>query len=235
MTRHGEPADLQILRFPAPWGGLVACTHKGLVRKGNEDRFGASPDGRTFAVADGMGGHDGGELAAEAAVAAATADASFPGTRANVVVSAAIERAQRAVAPLTVGKVGARAPGCTLVVAHLDPRARSVRIGWVGDSRAYLWDGTLVQITRDHAFAGQLTQAIGGSLEPTSGSAVTESLVLSQWLLVCTDGLHGFVDDAAIAEALRSHSRDTALRRLVGAAFARGAPDNITCVIARVG
>lgn len=225
--RRYEP--LTILRHPAPWGDLAAFSHTGFEREGNEDRFDASDDGQVFAVADGMGGHEDGEVAADAAVRAACTGG---GT-----VAQAIERAQQAVLPLAAGRLfHGGAPGCTLVVVRVAEGGRSAEVGWVGDSRAYLWDGTnLTPITRDHGNRRGVTRCIGGGLNDAQPDVVTVDVHPGVWLLVCTDGLHGFVKDRAIAEALRVPTRQEALPRLFHAACDRHAPDNITCVIARFG
>jgi len=222
---RSAPEPLVILRRPAAWGDLAAFSHVGLEREGNEDRFDASPDGEVFAVADGMGGHDDGEVAAEAAVRAACAGG---GT-----VVQAVERAQRAVLPLARGRRHS-APGCTLVVVRVAPGGRSAEVGWVGDSRAYLWDGAwLAPLTRDHSLGRSLARCIGGGIDDAKPDVVTVDVRPGAWLLVCTDGLHGFVKDHRIAEALRVPTRAEALPRLLDAACRRGAPDNVTCVLAR--
>lgn len=225
MQNVKTPEPLVIRRQHTPWGSLAGFSHVGLEREGNEDRFAASPDGALFAVADGMGGHDGGELAAEAAVRAACAGG---GT-----VAEAFERARLAVEPLAQGRTGRRAPGCTLVTVRPAADGRSADVGWAGDSRAYLWNGTtLAPVTRDHSIGGRLTRCLGGGSGDARPDVVTVDVRTWRWLLVCTDGLHGFVKDGAIAEALRVPTRGEALPRLLDAALRRSAPDNLTCVLA---
>ena len=224
MENTKPPGPLLIRRQRTPWGGLAGFSHVGLERESNEDRYASSPDGTLFAVADGMGGHDGGEFAAEAAVGAACAGGS---------IAEAFERARLAVEPLAQGRRGPRAPGCTRVVVRPAMNGRSVDVGWAGDSRAYLWNGdTLVAVTRDHSINGRLTRCLGGGMGETRPEVVTVDVRSCRWLLVCTDGLHGFVSDRTIAEALRVETRGEALTRLLAAAFRREAPDNLTCVLA---
>ena len=123
----------------------------------------------------------------------------------------------------------------------------------VGDSRAYLLRGErLVQLTRDQTLAtllierGQLTpdqldsfeynhvilQALGhvGGVDVDLGAL---RLAQDDILLICSDGLHGCVDDATLAAALRCHDPSQACDELVRLALAAGAPDNVSCLVAR--
>ena len=237
MSLYDEPDDLKVWRLQASWGGIVSASHHGLKRTSNEDRYGASPNGLTFALADGMGGHPAGEVAAEAAVRAViNMPEAEPGTLPPVFAFEAILRAQTAVAPLASFRREQPSPGSTLVVGRSDPMLRHVAIGWVGDSRAYLFAGDqLKRITRDHVHPefGTLTQSIGGGSATSAGEVEVLSVPRGGWLLLCSDGLHGFVSDEAIRAALSAAQgfREIAVRRLIGRAFARGAPDNVTCMI----
>jgi protein phosphatase len=131
----------------------------------------------------------------------------------------------------------------------------SVVLGHVGDSRAYLLHGgELQQLTRDHTFvqalvdlgqmsaeeAGRhrlrhvLTGALGGRTRSLEGDFQQAWLADGDQLLLCTDGLTGMVDDAAIAAVLRgASSSEEACQALVAAALAKGGQDNVTVALAR--
>ena len=155
---------------------------------------------------------------------------------------------QRASADPTVAGMGttltvAYSVGLDLFVAH------------VGDSRAYLFrDGRLAHITRDHTVAQYLadrgkisqeevdthprrhflTSVVGGGHESAGGDLHHLALEIGDAVLLCTDGLTGLVRDEEIAEILRqAPSCDDACDALVARALERGAPDNVTVVVAR--
>lgn len=236
---------MQVARWEAPWGSVVAASHVGAVREGNEDCVGVSSDRRTIALSDGMGGHADGEVAAAAAVGAALGRPGFPnhgserwppGHTVESDVRAAFARAQRAVEPLARGKRGKAAPGCTLVVARFSERGDRAIVGWCGDSRAYLQRaGVLSQVTRDHSEGGMLTRCLGGPSPSVEDPAEYRAVELPEGatLLLCSDGLHGFVEDAEIARCLRTEgSRADIVRRLFAAAL-RSSNDNISVMLAR--
>jgi PPM family protein phosphatase len=126
-------------------------------------------------------------------------------------------------------------------------------IAHVGDSRAYLLhDGTLEQLTRDHTISEELvrrglmppeearthrlrhvlTNVIGGK-QGVEGEVEKVRLADGDRVLLCTDGLHGPVDDAHITAILAAHpDPDAACRALIDAALAAGGPDNVTVIVA---
>ncbi len=205
-------------------------SHIGRVRKANQDLWAALPEEGLFVVADGMGGHPAGDLAARLAVDAvcASADAG-PHT--------AVAAANRAVREQAEGDL--RGMGTTLCVVHI--RGDLVSYAHVGDSRIYRRiDGTTEQLTDDHSvwvptpegnLVRKLTQAIGTApeLQPGTGSFRLGS---SDRLLLCSDGLTDVVDQEVIDEIL---CRDDSLKEigeeLVAAAMAAGAPDNVTVLL----
>lgn len=227
------PDDLIVKRIGTPWGGLAVCTHVGAVRTNNEDRYGASPNASLFAVADGMGGHPKGEVAAEIAVRAAVGQSMREGP--YFAVGHAIFDAHEQVCRIPVAEDSLK-PGCTLVVVAI--KNGWAHIGSVGDSRVYYrsCQGQTELVTRDQSIDGRLTESIGTVARYPTPYRRNIGLLRGDLLLLCTDGLHGFVSDEKIAEALTeaTRSREVALRRLVGLAFEAGAPDNITCMIARI-
>ncbi len=228
VTRFSEPDDLVIQRWPAPWGDIIATTHTGLVREKNEDAIGVSDDHMTIALSDGMGGHAKGAEASREAVRNAIG-AAHP--------RVGFAAAQNAVAAMGKGCVGTDVPGCTLVVARID-ESRNAVVGWTGDSRAYRWDGRLTQVTRDHAASKfSLTKCLGAFSQDGDRAEFVEAPIASgAWLLLCSDGLHGYASDRAMTDALKAGAcrAEESLRRLVGLAFANGAPDNVSAMIVRM-
>jgi protein phosphatase len=221
-----------------------AATDIGQVREGNEDSFLVQDP--LFAVADGMGGHRGGEVASTLALATirrllAAREGSL-GDRVQEANRAVFERSQadREVAGM----------GTTLTAAELD--GGRLRLAHVGDSRAYLFrDGRLRLLTEDHTLVHRmvlegeiteseaeshphrsiLTRALGvdGAVEVDEDSL---ELHAGDRLLLCTDGLTGMVADEDIETTLGEvPDPQEAVERLVGAANRAGGVDNITAVI----
>jgi PPM family protein phosphatase len=228
----------------------------GRARTGNEDSYFC---GRTvFAVADGLGGHQGGEVASAAAVEplAALDGRSFaePGEAAEA-LAAAIREANGAILDRAAGDPGLWGMGTTLTAAALSGD-HQLQLAHVGDSRAYLLrGGSLDQLTSDHTVVGELvrrgrltpevaaihpersilTRAVG--LDPTVPVDLPDPLELHDrdQVLLCSDGLTEAVGDDQIAALLSaSEDGDAACRSLIDAANRAGGPDNITVVLLRV-
>jgi protein phosphatase len=228
----------------------------GLARSGNEDSYFC---GRTvFAVADGLGGHQGGEVASAAAVEplAALDGRGFadPGEAAEA-LAAAIGQANTAILDQAAGNPGLWGMGTTLTAAAL-AGDHHLQLAHVGDSRAYLLrDGALDQLTTDHTVVGELvrrgrltpgqaavhpersilTRAVG--LDPTVPVDLPDPLELQpgDQVLLCSDGLTEAVDHDRIADLLSTATDgNAACRSLIDAANAAGGPDNITVVLVRV-
>jgi protein phosphatase len=228
---------------------LVATrTDVGRVRPGNEDAFLVTDDVRLVAVADGMGGHQAGEVASATAITALLARVEEGDSIAD-----AISRANDAVVTKAAEDVSLRGMGTTLTAGVVD--GSSLLIGHVGDSRAYLLrDGALRQLTTDHSViaelvaAGELTEA-EALVDPRramitralgiDASVVVDvlevELVPGDRLLLCSDGLTTMVRDDGIAEILATETdRERAADALVEAANLAGGADNITVVVADV-
>jgi serine/threonine protein phosphatase PrpC len=230
-------------------------TNKGLFREINEDNLMV---GRTvFAVADGMGGHAAGEVASAAALGPLrTIDGET--YRDPEAASEALADAVRQANDLVIGKAvedpDLRGMGTTLTTVMV--RGRRLHLAHVGDSRAYLLRGGVLQmLTEDHTLVHQLvkegrlteeqaathpqrsviTRAIG--VEPGVEVDVMPPLELmpGDQILLCSDGLTGPVSDSLIADILKGESDgNIACQRLIDAANAGGGPDNITTVLLRV-
>ena len=243
---------------------LGSQSHVGMKRSANQDAFcalvgGNAPQGTDalLAVADGMGGHQAGEVASDLAIrglvsklgqTSAAAPTAHGTARALYRVFDEInsEIRNEATRPETRGM------GTTLTAVALV--GGTAAIGHVGDSRAYLLRaGELWQITQDHSWVAEevargrltsreaaehprrnvLTRAMGtdNRVEPFTA---TVPVAVGDVVFLCSDGLHGLVEDAEIAQLLQSRAPDSASNTLVDLANARGGNDNITVVVARV-
>jgi protein phosphatase len=229
---------------------FATATHTGRVRRKNEDAYYAEPP--LFAVADGMGGALAGELASRIAVQALGELAE--GGTAEERLAATVRLANRRVAERATSDPRASGMGSTVTAALVGPG--SVAFAHVGDSRAYLWRaGILTRLSDDHSLVAEWVKA--GALAPEEAalhpqrSVITRALgadwqvEVDTWttparpgdvILLCTDGLTGFVDEAEIAHTLEQHDDlGVAVHALVDAANAAGGEDNITAVAARLG
>jgi protein phosphatase len=234
-----------------------AGTDVGRARSGNEDSYFC---GRTvFAVADGLGGHQGGEVASAAAVEPLDAldgrEFAEPGEAAEA-LAAAIREGNAAILERAAGDPGLWGMGTTMTAAALAGE-RHLQLAHVGDSRAYLLrDGSLEQLTTDHTVVGELVRR--GRLTPEQAAIHPERSILTRavgldprvpvdtpdpvelrdgdQVLLCSDGLTEAVDDDRIAELLSAGADgEAACRSLIDAANAAGGPDNITVVLLRAG
>jgi serine/threonine protein phosphatase PrpC len=234
-----------------------AGTDVGRARSGNEDSYFC---GRTvFAVADGLGGHQGGEVASAAAVEPLAAldgrEFAEPGEAAEA-LTATIREGNAAILDRAAGDPGLWGMGTTVTAAAL-AGDRFLQLAHVGDSRAYLLrGGSLEQLTTDHTVVAELVRR--GRLTPAQAAIHPERSILTRavgldpripvdipdplelrdgdQVLLCSDGLTEAVDDGPIAELLSSTPDGTAAgQALIDAANAAGGPDNITVVLLRVG
>ena len=235
-----------------------AGTDVGLARSGNEDSYLC---GRTvFAVADGLGGHQGGEVASAMAVeplAALDARAFADARQAAEALTAAIAEANRAILERAREDRTLWGMGTTVTAAAV-AADRLLQLAHVGDSRAYLLrgGGPLRQLTEDHTAVaeavgrglltraqaavhpqrGVVTRAVG--LDPGVRVDTPPPLELAEGdqVLLCSDGLTEVVDEERIAEVLAGQADgDGACRALIAAANDAGGPDNVTVVLLRVG
>ncbi len=224
----------------------ASATHVGQVRDINQDR--SLVTATLGAVADGMGGHVGGEKAAALAIA------ELSGVRGVIseqrLVDVAKAANQRVYEASQAPEL--RGMGTTLVVATFDPESSTISIANVGDSRGYLFrDGDYEQITLDHSLVeellrqGRLTEdearhhpqrnmvtralGIGPDIEVDVFSIIAQP---GDRIVLCSDGLSNEVDDDGVAEILLAHSApDDAARALVDTAVANGGRDNVTVVV----
>lgn len=225
-------------------------THVGLRRDLNEDTYYGDNDLGLWLVADGMGGHEYGEVAS-----ALARDAIVREVRAGAGLANAIRRADEEILRVSRGRNDALPMGTTVVAARV--AGARFEVGWVGDSRVYLWrDGRLAQLSQDHSYVQELvsggtitqeqarthphrnvvTQALGVT-DPKSLNVetMTGELRPGMQLLLCSDGLTEHVDDSRIAQVLAMDdcSAQECVDTLVAAALDGGGSDNVTVVLVR--
>jgi protein phosphatase len=236
----------------------VSRSDRGLVREHNEDVAEARLDLGLLLVADGMGGHEAGAVAARIAadtIVAGLAEASAATGRAGgLQLSRVIEEANERIFAASAAQPPRQSKGMgTTVVALLDLGRRAL-VAHVGDSRAYLLRrDTFVPLTEDHTVANAyragalrhaepeqldgrwhaLTRAVGTRLhvEPDFRFFMPEA---GDVALLCSDGLTVHLSDAEIGRILATHTDlDAAADALIAAAHERGALDNVTVVLGR--
>jgi serine/threonine protein phosphatase PrpC len=233
-------------------GQTATLTDTGRKRRHNEDAFVAEPP--LFAVADGMGGAQAGELASSLA-AAALKDSREPGGAGEERVDELIQQANRRVYERQSQDAAASGMGTTMTVALVEDGR--VAIGHVGDSRAYLIrGGRLEQLTEDHSLVAELVRS--GKLSPEEAEGHPQRSVITRALgtdpdvdvdtfsvdtrpgdlfLICSDGLTTMVDDETILAEIARNRDDLkgAAKALVRAANKGGGEDNITVVFFEIG
>lgn len=241
-------------------------TDPGPVRKNNEDYFISDEQLRLFVVADGMGGHNAGEVASRLAVeairgfiqrSAEDPDFSWPygidpalsydSNRPRTAIGLANRRVFRtAESHDDYTGMGTTLVGLLVLDGH-------IVVGHVGDSRLYLAaNGDLRQLTRDdswvakslgddpavntadHPMRNVLTNVVGAH-EQTEIHIAEHELRGGETMLLCSDGLHGVLDDATICALMTTaDNAEGAAKSLVAAALDRGSRDNVTAVVVRI-
>src|SRR3954466_16006905 len=227
-------------------GQIASVTDTGRRRRHNEDSYVCEPP--LFAVADGMGGAQAGELASGLAASALRDDSERLGGEQRV--DELIQEANRRVYERQSQDASASGMGTTMTVALVEDG--QVAIGHVGDSRAYLIrDRALEQLTEDHSLVAELVRS--GKLSPEEAEGHPQRSVITRALgtdpdvdvdtfsieakpgdlfLLCSDGLTSMVDDDTILREVERNRRDRkgAPKALVRAANKGGGGDNITVI-----
>ena len=250
--------DADILAF------AVGLTDVGQVRSSNQDSFLVDNENKLYIVADGMGGHAGGEIASSLCIAAmvehlnsvgavyssVTArqhpDARISNALADAINFASTKIYERALEEPSLRGMGTTATSIKLVDHY-------AYIAHVGDSRCYLIRrGFIYQITNDHSLVSEqvragiitkeeadlhhlrnvITRSVGYQEEE---DVDTTSLALEDkdFLLLCSDGLHGKVSDKEISQIVKDSSEEAA-EKLIALANTRGGEDNISVVILKI-
>ncbi|NBC46718.1 MAG: SpoIIE family protein phosphatase [Gammaproteobacteria bacterium] len=227
---------------------ITACvTDRGRVREHNEDAYAVHPEIGLWLIADGMGGASSGE------VASAIVAESIPQAvrRGEALVDAIAQAHQAILAGMAEGRGGA-GMGATAVALRIE--GGRYEVAWVGDSRAYAFDGqALRRLSHDHSYVQGLvdqhvidpaeaeghparhilTRVLGGAEPGTvEVDCVEAALQTGQCFLLCSDGLTDELTETEISELLRVQSDpESAAHDLVAAALERGGHDNVTVVL----
>jgi PPM family protein phosphatase len=221
-------------------------SHTGLRREHNEDTYCADAQMGLWLVADGMGGHDHGEVASSLA-----RDCVVREYAAGHGLEQAIVAADREITRLSRERMSERPMGTTVVAVSV--KNSEFEVAWVGDSRVYLHHGELKQLSRDHSYVQELvdtgvltpdqaktsphrnvvTQALGVTLpDQLRVETLRGVLAPGMQLLLCSDGLTEEVDDPQIAKILsRGLSAQEAVDHLILAALDGGGSDNVTVLL----
>ncbi len=245
---------------PPQWIG-VGRTETGHVRASNQDALAVLNDCGVWIVADGMGGHPAGDIAAQTAVAMATERAreraawfrEHPSAAAEFVEDL-VTSANRRIHDLMEEKFYLKGMGTTFVALAITPTSTPVaHTAHLGDSRAYLYrEGRLTQLTRDHTLVEKWVQR--GQIDAATALTHPERHVLTKGLgmdvemkpeltetpvtphdliMLCSDGLNKMLEDAAIASVLSRANGDPhrACHDLIEQSLSRGGEDNVTVIV----
>jgi PPM family protein phosphatase len=236
-------------------------TDVGRVRPSNQDAFHVDPQSHLFIVADGMGGHAGGEIASQLcieAIASHLAETwkreygqSHPDTQITFNLARAVNFASGKIYEKALEEPRFRGMGTTATVVKVVNEY--AYFAHVGDSRLYLLrSGFLYQLTFDHSLVNEqlragilseeeahshhlknvITRSVGYQEEEDVDTNVIK-LDRDDILLLCSDGLHGKVSDQEIAK-ICGFSKENGVEELIGLANKRGGDDNITVIILRI-
>src|SRR6266481_7861730 len=233
-----------------------ALSDKGCVRTNNEDCCLIEPELGLYVLADGMGGAKAGERASRIAVDTVAETVLMAQRRDSQVLISAVEEANRRVLEAAHSDSSLEGMGTTLVAAL--EIGEDLSIASVGDSRAYLLDengfraitddqtwvnevgrplGLDEESLKNHPMRHVLTMAIGASA-PLTVNYYSVPLRMGALVLLCSDGLHGVVENPVIEDILRDdgsgHEQlEYKCKSLVEAAKNAGGPDNVTCILLR--
>ena len=225
-------------------------THQGLVRSSNQDCL--LVDGCVYGVADGMGGHQGGETASRVAVQVLknALRGKLPDRRA---LEVGVEAANRRVYDMARHDSSLSGMGTTVTLIWED--GKRVLVGHVGDSRAYhITPAGITRITKDHSLVESMvdrgditaeearrhpsrnliTRALGPDISADCDGFLCP-MKPGDYVLLCSDGLVNTVtDQEMLFEVIHGDGPDTCLDRLLAIARRQGAPDNVTAVLMRM-
>lgn len=231
----------------------VSKTDVGLRRQVNEDALLVRTERGLWAVADGMGGHERGDVASSRVTQSLLEMPATDGL--DELVESAVATLQRVnddLIELADGAEGQKSIGSTVVgLAIADGQFRCF---WAGDSRAYrLRDSQIVQLSRDHSMVQDLVDA--GMLQPEEAEShpnaniITRAVGVARDLridtvsgdakprdqfLLATDGVTRLLSDTELATELSTNPPAIAARKLIDTVLARGAPDNASLIIVKI-
>lgn len=226
-------------------------THVGLRREHNEDTYCADAALGLWLVADGMGGHEHGEVAS-----ALARDTIVREIGKGTELVRAIQLADEEIIRHSTRRSEALPMGTTIAALHLTAGTQ-FEVAWVGDSRVYIWNDGLKQLSQDHSYVQELvdqgaitseqarshphrnvvTQALGVT-DPQSlrVESVRGELKPGMQLLLCSDGLTEEVKDSAIAAIVgrQDLTPQECVDHLILAALDGGGSDNVTVLLVRI-
>ena len=234
---------------------VVACTHRGNVRPINEDSFLMPENDGLVLVADGMGGHQAGEVASAMAASAIRACAQKAAGREITVRSAVswVRKANKSIYQAASEDLSRAGMGTTLTFLYFMPG--HAMLAHVGDSRCYLIrDGRITQLTHDHSLVAELVRkgeiteeqaknhpyrnVITRALGTDSTVAVDAQDIDTEKndvYLLCSDGLSNYVEPDELLRAVGEQEPDALCGYLTRLALERGGRDNITVAAAYLG
>lgn len=258
MSRSQDPA----MRTRAEQGGggvaveFFQAADVGCARANNEDAVGFWPwgDGHLFAVADGLGGHDAGEVASALALEVLARETGrAPGAGAGAKhLKRAVQQANLEIYQKAITVPELRRMGTTLTASLLS--GGGLVAAHVGDSRLYLLrDGALAQLTKDHTAVWEqveygilspeeaarhpgrhaLTRYLGHNLI-AAVDIITMGLESGDVLVQCSDGVHDVLPEAELTDALRMKPPEAACREIVRRCLDAGGADNMSVQVAAV-
>lgn len=231
---------------------IRGLTDKGKVRKTNQDNFYIADNSKWCIIADGMGGHNGGETASITAIDVIKESIITKPSNIDECLQNSIHFANKTVYDMSLHVDGLIGMGTTAVICYFS--GRTATIANVGDSRAYhLSELGFRQVTHDHSIVQQLvdlgkitaseakthpqknliTRAIG--TEPNIEVDITHiTYKKGDYFLLCSDGLTSFVDDEVIKQTIKNNDIDTAVKELINIANNSGGMDNITVILIQI-
>lgn len=226
-----------------------AATDVGIQRTNNEDAYLSDPAHGLWIVADGMGGHEAGEIASLIAV-----NSVRDAIHENQSLPEAVRMSHEAIIDAGKNGIGSQGMGSTIVALHC--HEKTYQISWVGDSRAYLWDPSsqqITQITTDHSYVQMLyesgvitadersthpekniiTQCLGSlELESIEVDKISGEWPANSRILLCSDGLTDMVSDEIITHTLNTYpSTSDCTNKLIQLALEAGGRDNVTVAL----
>ncbi len=231
---------------------VVAKTHCGNVRPINEDTYLVPENDGLVLVADGMGGHQAGEVASAMAAQSVRLSAQKAAGKEISVKSAVtwVRRANKAIYAAANEDVARKGMGTTLTYLYF--MQGHAMLAHVGDSRCYLIrEGEITQLTRDHSLVAELvrkgeiteeqakvhpyrniiTRALGTD-STVAVDAQDVDIDATDVFLLCSDGLTNYVEDAELLRAIETLPPEAVCDHLIGLALERGGHDNVTVVVA---
>ncbi|MCK9479656.1 MAG: Stp1/IreP family PP2C-type Ser/Thr phosphatase [Firmicutes bacterium] len=225
-------------------------TDVGRKRKSNQDNYYVGEN--WCIVADGMGGHKGGETASRCAIEIIKTNLAQQAFGVDSLLKGAIADANKALYNMSINDPSLEGMGTTAVLCYFEGAVAYV--AHVGDSRAYhLTELGLRQLTNDHSIVQQLIES--GTITPKEAKTHPQKNLITRaigtestidvdvctvnikegdYILLCTDGLTSFVSDSEIEAVVKAMGLDDAVTKLVNMANSSGGTDNITIVLIKV-